>query len=178
MPIARDARLSNVLGAFSTAVVDKMEAAFASEGRGDRAAAALVQIGAEPGLPIETLRRYLGLSHSACVRLVDQLEMNNLVNRRSTKGGDRRVRSLLLTADGEKAARAHLKARATVLDRALARLTGAEKEQLAALIDRMMPAVVIPGDDGDVVCRHCDLRACPTADCPVERCRPPAPTAN
>lgn len=171
MPSANDARLANILGAFATAVTDRMVAAFAADGRGDRAAAALTLIAEEPGVAIETLRRYLALSHSACVRLVDQLEADGLAARSVAPQGDRRIRALRLTGKGEAAAKTLRASRAGVVGRAVARLTVSERRDLAALIERMMPAVIADGDDVDVVCRHCDQDACPDAACPAERCR-------
>ena len=92
-------RLENIVGAMSLAMVDKMEQAFAAEtGRGPSAVAALMQIGVEPGLSIERLRRIIALSHSASVRLVDQLVAEGLVRREISTGSDKRARALYLTA--------------------------------------------------------------------------------
>ena len=95
-------RLENIWRAMSLATVDKMEQAFAAEtGRGPSAVAALLQIGVEPGLSIERLRRIIALSHSASVRLVDQLVAEGLVRREVSAGSDKRARALYLTAQGE-----------------------------------------------------------------------------
>src|SRR5262249_14264552 len=71
---SEERRLENIWGAISLATVDKMEHAFAAAtGRGPSAIAAITQISFEPGMSIERLRRVIALSHSATVRLVDQL---------------------------------------------------------------------------------------------------------
>src|SRR5262245_45021829 len=80
-------RLENIWGAISLATVDKMERAFAAQtGRGPSAVAAISQVGMEPGLSIERLRRIIALSHSATVRLVDQLVAEGFITRQSSTG--------------------------------------------------------------------------------------------
>jgi len=114
-------RLENLFGAMSLALVDKMEKAFADEtGLGPSAIAAIVQIGTEPGLTIETLRRMIALSHSATVRLVDQLVASGLVLRAGGVEGDKRARSLQLTERGRELFERSLAARRSVIHRAFA----------------------------------------------------------
>lgn len=165
---ADEARLQNVFGAVSLACVDKMERAFeAHGGRGPRATAALIRIGTTPGLSIEQLRRMLALSHSATVRLVDQLASDGLARREESTGGDKRARALMLTPLGETAFRESLDVRRAVLARATAGLTGEERRLFSAIIDKILPALVDAGDDAEVVCRICDEGACIPAHCPI-----------
>ncbi|WP_187969374.1 MarR family winged helix-turn-helix transcriptional regulator [Aquibium microcysteis] len=167
------ARLENAFGAMSLACVDKMERAFlAAGGRGPSATAAIIRIGTEPGLSIERLRRMLALSHSATVRLVDQLAAAGLVMRETAGAGagavDRRARALVLTAEGEAAFQRSLAARRDVLARATRTLTPEDKRLLDALIGKILPALVDPGDDSDIVCRICDEGSCIPARCPID----------
>jgi DNA-binding MarR family transcriptional regulator len=161
-------RLENLFGAMSLALVDKMEKAFADEtGLGPSAIAAIVQIGTEPGLTIETLRRMIALSHSATVRLVDQLVASDLVLRAGGVEGDKRARSLQLTERGRALFERSLAARRAVIHRAFAVLGPKETEQFGHLIEKLLPALVDLGDDQDVVCRICDQGVCDQDRCPI-----------
>lgn len=65
-------RLANLIGAFALAITDRARDAVRSAAdAGDSVAAALVHLSHAPPGGIDTLRRALGLSHSATVRLVD-----------------------------------------------------------------------------------------------------------
>ncbi|MFS8046723.1 MarR family winged helix-turn-helix transcriptional regulator [Rhizobium sp. BR 314] len=161
-------RLENLFGAMSLALVDKMERAFADEtGLGPSAVAAIIQIGSEPGLTIETLRRMIGLSHSATVRLVDQLVASDLVLRAGGIEGDKRARSLQLTLAGQVLFDKSLTARRVVIERAFKTLKPEETEQLGRLVEKLLPALVDLGDDQDVVCRVCDQGVCDQDRCPI-----------
>ncbi|TXI79766.1 MAG: MarR family transcriptional regulator [Cupriavidus sp.] len=161
-------RLENLFGAVSLALVDKMEKAFADEtGLGPSAIAAIVQIGTEPGLTIETLRRMIALSHSATVRLVDQLVASDLVLRAGGVEGDKRARSLQLTESGRVLFDRSLAARRAVIGRAFKALKREEAEQLGRLVEKLLPALVDLGDDQDVVCRVCDQGVCDQDRCPI-----------
>jgi len=161
-------RLENLFGAMSLALVDKMEKAFADEtGLGPSAVAAIIQIGSEPGLTIETLRRMIALSHSATVRLVDQLVTSDLVLRAGSIEGDKRARSLQLTLAGQALFDKSLTARRAVIERAFKALEPEETEQLGRLVEKLLPALVDLGDDQDVVCRVCDQGVCDQDRCPI-----------
>lgn len=164
-------RVANVLGAFALALTDKMNAAVRDAGNcSDMASAAIIQIGFEPGLSIERLRSCLGLSHSATVRVVDQLQAEGLAKRERNPQGDSRVALLTLTVKGEAQMRETLAARDQIVEPILARLSSQEATSLLAILEKAMPAVVEPGADQDVVCRLCDLNACPQDTCPVLQC--------
>ena len=161
-------RLENLFGAMSLALVDKMEKAFVDEtGLGPSATAALVQIGTEPGLTIETLRRMIALSHSATVRLVDQLVASGLVLRGGGVEGDKRARSLQLTENGRRLFDRSLSARRAVIHRAFGVLNPDEAAEFGRLIEKLLPALVDLGDDQDVVCRVCDQDVCDQDRCPI-----------
>ncbi|MFD1702800.1 MarR family winged helix-turn-helix transcriptional regulator [Methylopila henanensis] len=164
-----DARAANILAAFALALTDKVGDAMreTAEGRSPAAMAALIQIGFEPGLSIERLRACIALSHSATVRVADQLEAAGLIERRRGAAKDARVAALALTPAGEAAMRQSLAARQEVSARLLGLLTPREVETFLGLVERMLPAAVGPGADSDVVCRLCDLEACPQDRCPA-----------
>jgi MarR family transcriptional repressor of emrRAB len=164
-----DRRLENIWAAISLAAVDKMEQAFAAETKkGPSAVAAIMQIGAEPGTSIERLRQVIALSHSATVRLLDQLAADNLIRREASAGTDKRARAIYLTEGGAQLFEAAQAARRQVAVRALERLSAQERKQLTMIVEKMFPALVTAdGIDGEVVCRFCDEKACPVERCPV-----------
>jgi MarR family transcriptional regulator, negative regulator of the multidrug operon emrRAB len=166
---ADDRRLENIWAAISLAAVDKMEQAFAAETkRGPSAIAAIMQIGADPGLSIERLRQIIALSHSATVRLLDQLAADDLIRREASAGADRRARALYLTERGKQLFDAAKAARRQIAVAALERLSAQERTQLTTIVEKMFPALVTAdGIDGEVVCRFCDDKACPPERCPV-----------
>lgn len=161
-------RLENILGAICLAMVDKMERAFADQaGLSPSSAAALIQIGTNPGITTETLRQIIALSHSATVRLVDQLVFSGLVVRGESLETDRRAKRLELTEEGEARFRQCLTARRAVTDRAVAVLGKDELSQLGALAEKILPAVVDLGADQNIVCRICDQQVCEHSRCPI-----------
>ena len=166
--IPNDIFVGNILGALTRAVSDKIDNSVTSAtGLSTSACFAIVQIGTEPGSSIEELRRMLDLEHSSVVRLIDRLESAGHVVRSKDERRDRRLVRINLTDSGERQFSKILDARAAVLARALNMLDDTEKSVLRSLIAKLMPAVVEAGDDQHIVCRLCDLEACPQCDCPV-----------
>src|SRR5690242_626834 len=94
--------------------------------------------GAPPS--VDALRRVLGLTPSGGVRLVDVLERDRLVSR--GRGDDARVRVVVLTAKGRRAARAAVAARQTLLEDVLAPLDNRERDALAAIVDKLLIGLV------------------------------------
>lgn len=163
----RDARTTNLLGALVLALHDRVEAATASAAEhGAAYPAALATLLGSPGLPIESLRQILGLSHSGTVRLVDALEREGSVVRKA--GKDARSVAVELTAAGRRRAQAVLRARDEALAPALEVLTSAERAQLLRLTEKLLGRLTRDKQHADYICRLCDLDACPEATCPVE----------
>ena len=162
----KPSRTSNLLGALAVALGDSLtEVTERGARHGAAAPAALVTITDEPGISIERLRGVLHLSHSGTVRLIDRLAADDLVERRS--GPDQRTVSLVLTAAGEAAAAAVLAERQSVLDRALSRLTPAERRTLTPLVEKLLAGASAGRQSADHICRLCDTSVCPLSDCPV-----------
>ncbi len=164
-----DARVSNLLGALSVAVAGRLDTS--SE------AAALtalhVYLG---GRPIEALRRVLGLSHPATVRLVDRLVAQGLVERAA--GEDRRSVALRLTDAGARRAVGVLRARAEATAAVLEALAPEEADRLAPLLERLLAGLVDDRAGARRICRFCDADACGhhVGRCPVtETARVKAP---
>jgi MarR family transcriptional regulator, negative regulator of the multidrug operon emrRAB len=161
-------RLANLLGVTALAAADRLRAAAVDGlGLGGSAPAALVHLQAWPGQPLESLRRALGISQPATVRLVDQLAASGHVERRP--GPDRRTRALHLTVAGERAADALLARRAQPLLELLGALTPDERAALEPLLERLVAALAEDRPGAVHACRMCDRGAC-TRDpgCPLD----------
>ena len=162
------ARQANLLGALALSLGDRMAAATSAQaGRGGQASAALAVLAQQDRLGIEGLRAQLGLSQPATVRLVDALVTDGLAIRR--KGVDARSISIALTAAGRRTADALLAERRAVLDAVLQPLTTAQRKLLEGLLDNMLAGLTSDRVEADVICRLCDLAACPQPICPVRR---------
>src|SRR3569623_1170699 len=92
---------------------------------GDSAPAALILIHENPDTRIEALARYLTLSHSGTVRLVDRLAQAGWVAREACD--DTRAVVLVLTKTGAKVAERLLEGRRKCLGQALAGISAADR---------------------------------------------------
>jgi MarR family transcriptional regulator, negative regulator of the multidrug operon emrRAB len=159
-----DERRANMLGAFALAVGDRVRAETeAAVGHSGATAAALVMIAQFPDRTVEFLRRAIGLSHPAAVRVVDRLGEQRLVRRRPVARGP--AVALTVTAAGRRAARRILDVRRTVLAEAMPELSRAEAEALTAILERALAGLA--DTPGTTICRLCDMGRCRRLDCPV-----------
>ena len=162
-----DARRENVIGALALGLVDAMVREVQAQApEPGPAAAALVLLGHDPGMPIERLRRSLGLSHPGAVRLVDRLAADGLVVR-DVSESDRRAVALRLTTAGETTCRAVIAARDGAITRAMvASLTEQELQTFGDLAEKVLRGFVADLDHAYAICRLCDYEAC--TGCPVD----------
>src|SRR5919108_2365734 len=132
------ARHANLLGALSLAVADRLDAATrTAAAHGGAAPAALAALDTFlDGSSIETVRRPLGLTHSAAVRLVDRLAVAGLVRRGA--GGDGRSVRVFLTPAGRCVAARVQEGRMRALAEGLAPLDAPEREQLTRLHEKLL----------------------------------------
>jgi MarR family transcriptional regulator, negative regulator of the multidrug operon emrRAB len=158
-------RTLNLLGALALSLVDGVSAVAEAEAGHGETPGALVTLGSEPGLSINALRQALSLSHPGTVRLIDRLETQGLVDRRS--GADGRTLALFLTQAGQEKRQAILMARKQQLQLAIAPLTLPERQQLTQLLEKMLDATTTSAQRAWAICRLCDIETCP--DCPVEQ---------
>lgn len=157
-------RTANLLGALGLAVADRIaQAARQTLHHAGETPAALVVIGYGLGPSNNQLRHILGLSHPGCVRLIDRLVADGLVERR--QGRDRRAIALHLTDEGHALRETLLKERLAVVRSVLEPLDSAEQDTLASLLHKLLAA--LPGTDLEccTLCRLCDNRVC--TDCPI-----------
>jgi MarR family transcriptional regulator, negative regulator of the multidrug operon emrRAB len=162
-------RVANLLGALSLAVADRMRGATeAAAGYGGSAPAALAALSTHlDGEPIDALRRSLGLTHSAAVRLVDRFADAGLVER--GRGRDGRSVSVAMTAAGREAGREVVRARQQALAELLEGLTASQRRALAGVCEAMLGELTTSRADARNICRLCDPGACghPEGRCPV-----------
>ncbi|WP_157848421.1 MarR family winged helix-turn-helix transcriptional regulator [Streptomyces scopuliridis] len=159
MSVAHELRVENLLGALCVAVTDELRVTTAD--------AAVVQLADHPGITIMEVGRRTGLTHSAAVRMVAQLEAHGLV-RRGRTDKDRRAVALTLTPAGHEKAADVLAARSKVLATVLAPLLPDDRRHLERLLATVLETLPRSADHATVVCRLCELSACPQPECPVE----------
>jgi MarR family transcriptional regulator, negative regulator of the multidrug operon emrRAB len=161
-------RLANLLGVTALTATDRLRHAVESElSHGGSAPAALVHLQAYPGESVEALRRVLGISQPAAVRVVGRLVGERLVERRF--GGNRRTLALHLTAAGERAASELLSRRTQSLRSLLDILEPSEQAALEPLLERLVAALADDRPQALRVCRLCDRSACTSAPgCPLD----------
>jgi DNA-binding MarR family transcriptional regulator len=159
-------RLENLLGALSVAVNDRMDDAFDEAcAVGDSAPAAMILIHENPDTRIEALARYLALSHSGTVRLVDRLSQAGWVARETCD--DKRAVVLVLTKAGAKVAERLLDGRRKSLGKALAGISHGDRKLLERLLPQMLNNLVTDRAQADHTCRYCDAGACAREGCPL-----------
>ena len=162
-------REANLLGAISLAVNERVDDAVRlAAAHGGAAPAALVALATFlDGSSLDVMRRPLGLSHSAAVRLADRLEGAGLVRREP--GADGRSVSIRLTPGGAALATEIRAAREAALEEVLAPLSAAERSALTELHEKLLAGITGGRADAGHICRLCDADACghELGRCPV-----------
>lgn len=160
-------RLENQLGALGIALGDSMDQAFDEAcAIGDSAPAAIILIHENPDTRIEALARYLALSHSGTVRLVDRLVDAGWVAREACD--DKRAVVLVPTKAGAKVAERLLEGRRKSLAKALHGISAADRKVLERIVPQMLNNLVTDRAGADHTCRYCDTAACDREGCPIE----------
>ena len=159
-------RTVNLLGALVVGLGDALrEVSEAAAGFGGAGPAALASAAQWPGETVGSLGQRVGLSQPAGVRLVDRLAREGLAERHP--GSEGRSVAVAVTAAGEERAARVLAARRRVLGEALAGLSAEEQERLTALLERMLGRITADVQHACLVCRLCEIPACPQERCPV-----------
>jgi len=160
-------RLENLLGALAVGLSDGISSAVeTTTGHAGAMGAAMATLAQEPGLGIEQLRVPLGRTQSATVRVVDRLVAEGYAERRA--GHDQRRIAVFLTAKGAEAAARVLASREQALNDAVSPLTPGERKALTGALEKMLARITSDRAQADLICRLCDLAACPQSACPVE----------
>jgi|SRR5215469_14765013 len=162
-------RPANMFGALALVVADEIaDATSAAAGRADSAPAALSALVHFLDRPsVDVLRQVLGLSSSGTVRLLDRLAESGYIER--APGADRRSTAIVLTEAGRLAAEQVCRARAGVLDRAMALLSPAERAEFDRLVGKMLVGMMRGPGAVRWICRLCDTGICrgSPGGCPV-----------
>ena len=158
-----------MFGALALVVADQIaDATTATAGRADSAPAALAALLHFLDRPtVDLLRQVLGLTSSGTVRLIDRLAESGYVER--GEGADRRSTAIVLTEAGRATAEQVCRARADVLDRAMAVLSPAERAEFDRLIGKMLVGLMRGPGAVRWICRLCDTGICrgSPGGCPV-----------
>jgi DNA-binding MarR family transcriptional regulator len=158
---------ANRLGALALGVNERIDGALErATGMGASDNAALVLLGAEPGVTMGGLETALGLSQSATVRLVDRLQQAGHVVRRP--GRDKRELALYLSALGLDCRNRILDARLAALEEITRDLAKSERRMLLALLDRLLPELATDPGGVQHACRLCDRDMCRQRECPLQ----------
>jgi MarR family transcriptional repressor of emrRAB len=160
-------RTGNMLGAAALAISGSVDQSNTERGRrGQVANAALSVLLQWPPRTIGDLSKILRRSHSATVRLVEELQAEGLVTKHS--GADRRSIVLTLTPAGRREAAGILATREKVLGDVVARLTPTDRQGLSRILEKILIALTSDREACDHICRLCNLAACPQKRCPAE----------
>ncbi len=162
-------RAANLLGALALVIADQTADAMAEAGgrslSGAAALSALLHFLDAPS--VDRLRQVLGLSPSGTVRLLDRLEEAGYLQR--GPGTDGRSVSVALTPAGRAAAERVARARAAVLERALAVLSPSDRQAFEQLTGQVLVGFMRGPGAVRWICRLCDTGVCRGAagGCPV-----------
>ncbi|WP_243146832.1 MarR family transcriptional regulator [Scytonema sp. UIC 10036] len=159
--------LANVVGALALALTDlvaqSVERTIDDAGP---AAEAVCLVRHVPGIPIEQLRRALGMSHPGAVRLVERLEKLGLILRERSSV-DRRAVELKLTQEGEALVSKMHQARLNALEEAIASLSSKDRLHLCRISNQILFSLTKTKDSALAICRLCDETNC--LNCPVAK---------
>jgi DNA-binding MarR family transcriptional regulator len=159
---------ANILGALALLIQDRVQTRWQEElGLSPMAAATLIQVEWESGCSIELAARYIGLSHSATVRIVDKLVEAGLVSKDRTDK-DARVQSLKLTRAGKRIEQQLHAARNKVTDELLSLLPPQQVDALGSSIGTILRGAVTDPVESYTTCRVCDENRCQVEICPIQ----------
>jgi DNA-binding MarR family transcriptional regulator len=156
----------NIFGAFALMISDDIVRASSSRApEAGPAASALALLAHKPGLSIRMLAVGVGLSHAGCVRLVDRLAAEGLIERRE-HSTDGRSRSLYLTPAGKVASDEVLASRDEVIAVGLSILDADELKILCDIAERVLRDRLENLEHSYRICRLCCYEGC--ANCPID----------
>jgi DNA-binding MarR family transcriptional regulator len=159
-------REANLLGALAVAVSDELQ--LASAGAADLTStqsAALNVLVHSPGCTIRELSDVLELTHPGTVRLVDRLQDEGLVERRT--GVDARSVALHVTQAGRRVWNRQRHARDDRLDEIVSSLPRATRAALRTAAELLLAELSTDEVRAETICRLCDESQCPQSRCPV-----------
>ena len=160
--------LSNLVGAFATAVASEVETNISElGGRSLSHEVALVAIHNHPHETIDILSKVLGITHSGTVRLINTLEKEGLVERHKSPQDARSV-VLCVTLDGRIRVESILKSREGVTSKLLESFDDNQKQDFLKLLEIAMSNLTDKEVEARRVCKLCNEGVCRKFGCPVE----------
>ena len=154
--------LANQLGALALILTDRVEKAM--DGRSSTAAAILASLRHQGPMTGTGLARVVGVAQPTCVRVVDGLAAEGLVERGPKSGRDV---MLQLTPRGAAEAERLGKARLAAIYPLLDDMTLGEGVTLGMMAAQLMAAATDSPQSGKRHCRLCDHGICNGEACPV-----------
>ncbi len=156
--------LENRIAAFATMLQDRMEQSF--DDLSPRAASVLLTLLNRGPRVVGRIAEIVGTSQPTATRLINGLEKNQLVQRRSRNG---RNVIVSLTEPGKKIARRIERRRSNLVGGMISVLTAPERATLAELVDKLLFANTLDRAHARTTCRYCDHGRCQSDRCPVNR---------
>ena len=153
--------IANKTGALGLLLFDALEAACGD--LSPSAAAFLLTAFYRPRSTTTQIAAVAGVSQPTGVRVVAGLRARGLVDPPARAG---RVAPVVLTEAGRARAAALQAARLAAMDRLLAALTPAEREQFETLSSKLLAGATVSRVFARTTCRLCDHPACLEPECP------------
>jgi DNA-binding MarR family transcriptional regulator len=168
---SQEERAANLLGAFALALHDGLAESLLAgpEPLSPNAAAALQTVSRHPGLQLLDLQLAVGITHSACVRIVDKLERDGLL-RRCSDSSDARATRLEITPRGVSRNRAFHQARDAITLGLAKRVPPYWLPRMVRVLELLLSIMTPDARSALRICRHCNWGVCgvdPGAPCPV-----------
>jgi MarR family transcriptional regulator, negative regulator of the multidrug operon emrRAB len=159
-------RSANLLGALGMSLYDSVNRVM-QDASGLRSvdAATLNAVMQTPGCSISMISVTIGLTHAGAVRVVDRLERDGMVERRS--GVDGRTAGVFPTAQGRLLGKRQTTARARFLDGLIGQLDPTLRPALTAALEQLLGASTLDPEQAEQTCRLCHEVSCPQSLCPV-----------
>ena len=147
----------NLISAFAIAVSDRINQYITDATELNNSSCfAIVQIANNPGLSIECLSKILQLKHSSVVRLINKLELNDMIHRHKNSADDMRRVSIVLTAKGQELYDCIQNARREAVKIMLDGFSKADRKVFAKTVGQLLGKVIEEDMPEESYCKACD----------------------
>lgn len=160
----------NLIGTLALKIHDlQMDAAVGVSGMSPTACACLVSVAhQDTAQTISDIAAICRLSHSASVRLVENLEKLGYVSKVNAKS-DRREVHVCLTASGYQMRDTILTTRRSAIEPLFSKISDADREVIQRAAETILCEMTESRLESEQICRLCDAVACGGDECPVEK---------
>ena len=147
----------NLISAFAIAVSDRINQRITDATQlNDSSCFAIVQIANKPGLSIECLSKILQLKHSSVGRLINKLELNEMIHRHKNTADDMRRVSIVLTEKGQELYDCIQNARKEAVQTMLDGFSKADRKIFAKTVGQLLSKVIDEDMPEERYCKACD----------------------